>query len=217
MALNDALQALRQTMSETVPADIRQTMQAATEALIESGISGQALKAGDHLPAFELPNAMGRSVSSRSLLERGPLVVNFYRGAWCPYCNLELRAYQEALPEIERLGAQVVAISPNRPDHSLSTIEKQGLAFEVLSDLGNRYARECGLVFSLGEELRDVYQGFGIDLSDYNGDNRFELPLPATFVVDSQGRIRLAYVEADYTQRLEPERALSALREIGRD
>ncbi|RMH15678.1 MAG: AhpC/TSA family protein [Gammaproteobacteria bacterium] len=214
MNLSEAIQTFKQNFVKNVPDKTLQTMQAATEALVESNLAEKALKMGDRLPDFELPNATGQIISSQNLLEQGPLVINFYRGAWCPYCNLELRAYQAILPDLNQFGARLVAISPNLPDHSLSSIEKHQLKFEVLSDLGNRYARKCGLVFTLPEAVREVYAGFDIDLSSYNGDDRFELPLPATFVVDASGDIRLRYVNADYTQRLEPGMVLDTLREI---
>lgn len=214
MTLTKAIQAFKQDFVQKIPGETLQIMQSATEDLVQSGLAEQALQVGDHLPDFELPNATGQTISSHHLLEQGPLVINFYRGAWCPYCNLELKAYQAILGDLHQFGAQLVAISPNLPDHSLSSIEKHQLKYEVLTDLGNQYARTCGLVFTLPESVREVYAGFDIDLTDYNGDDHFELPLPATFVVDTSGDIRLSYVNADYTQRLEPGRVLETLREI---
>lgn len=119
---------------------------------------------------------------------------------------------QLALPEIEALGAQLVTVSPELPDKSLSTAEKNDLAFEVLSDLGNKVARDFGLVFSLAEELRPIYASFGIDIPAYNGDDTFELPLPATYVIDTDGTIAHAFVDTDYTRRLEPAEIVEILK-----
>lgn len=121
---------------------------------------------------------------------------------------------QRTLPEIEALGAQLVTVSPQLPDNSLSTAEKLDLTFEVLSDVGNRVAREFGLVFTLPEEMRSIYQDFGIDLPGANGDESFELPMPATYVIDKSGIVRLAFVDIDYTRRLDPEDIIDALKKL---
>lgn len=176
-----------------------------------SGLADRALAVGDTMPAFALPNARGSTVRSGDLLGRGPLVVTFYRGGWCPYCNLELRAYQAALGRLQAAGAAVVAISPELPDNALDTAGKNGLAFEVLSDLGNAAARSFGLVFRLSDELVDIYLRNGNDLERRNGDGSWELPVPGTFVVDRDGRVVLADVDPDYTRRLDPERIIGAV------
>jgi peroxiredoxin len=127
---------------------------------------------------------------------------------WCPYCNLQLRAYQAILPRIRELGATLVAVSPQTPDNSLTTAEQKGLTFPVLSDAGNEVARRYGLVFSLSETLRAM----SADLPAYNGDSSWELPMPGTFVIAPDGTVRLAFVDADWTRRLEPAAILGALR-----
>jgi peroxiredoxin len=121
---------------------------------------------------------------------------------------------QRTLPEIEALGAQLVTVSPQLPDNSLSTAEKLDLTFKVLSDVGNKVAREFGLVFTLPEEMRSIYQDFGIDLPGANGDESFELPMPATYVIDKSGIVRLAFVDIDYTRRLDPEDIIDALKKL---
>lgn len=190
------------------------TMHQATEELANSGIIDRTLKTGDTAPVFELPTADGERVELRSLLQQGPVVLSFYRGGWCPYCNLELRALQQVLPQIQASGANLVAVSPETPDNSLTTTEKNELSFPVLSDVGNKVAQEFGLVFTLPETLRPLYAEWGIDLPAYNGDDRFELPVPATYVIAPDGRIVLAFANADYTQRLDPEAILAALQQF---
>ncbi len=195
-----------------LPAEALATFAAKTEQLVRSGIAEAAIGAGDEIPGFSLPGATGRTVSGAVLLASGPLVISFYRGSWCPYCNLELHALQQIAPEITALGARLVAISPNLPDTSLTSVEKHALTFEVLSDVGNTVARQFGLVFTLDEELRPLYRDFGIDLPGENGDDSYELPIPATYVVRPDGIVAAAYVNADYTRRMEPADILAALR-----
>lgn len=196
---------------QQVPQETAEVMAKATTDLDASGIVDNSLKVGDKAPDFELPDATGKVVKLSTLLENGPIVVTFYRGQWCPYCNLEIRASQQLLPEFHQAGAQVVAISPELPSNALSITEKHELAFPVLSDVGNTVARDYGLVFSLAESLRPLYKGFGIDIPASNGDESFELPVPATYVIDSAGTIRYAYANADYTLRAEPADVLAAV------
>lgn len=213
MSLKDDLVNFSKSAAERIPAEIRKAFADGIAKLKAAGVGRGAPKPGDKAPDFALPDATGKTVSFQELRGDGPVVLSFYRGEWCPYCNLELRALQTALPEIEALGAQVVAVSPQTPDHSLSATEKNDLTFKVLSDAGNRVARAYGLVFKLSEELRPIYQKFGIDLPAYNGDDSFELPVPATFVIGRDGRVLHAHVDADYTTRLDPEDIVAVLRQ----
>ncbi|GMQ99514.1 MAG: peroxiredoxin-like family protein [Zetaproteobacteria bacterium] len=212
MSLRDQIEKLKQDMSGQTPPDVQQAMQQAAEVLKQSGISDHSLKAGDAVPDFTLPDAKGGNVHLAGALTQGPVVLSFYRGGWCPYCNLELQALQQALPEIQELGAQLVAVSPELPDQTLSTTEKHALAFAVCSDTGNRVARDFGIVFTLPEILRPIYAKFGIDLPAWNGDGSFELPVPATYVLDRNGIILDGFVNTDYMQRMEPERIIDILR-----
>jgi peroxiredoxin len=157
---------------------------------------------------------MRRTISLGDLRRVGPVVVTFYRGQWCPYCDLQLRAYQEALPRIRALGATLVAISPQTPDESLSTAEKRRLEFHVLSDAGNHVARAWGLVWKVGASLDSLHKAFGIDLAASNGDGSNELPVPATFIVDPSGRIAFAHYDANWRVRLEPAALLAALEKV---
>ena len=214
MSLTQDLQNLQSQFRANVPEEAKAIMDRATKDLAQSDIIDRSLKQGSQVPNFTLPNAVGKSVELRELLKEGPVVISFYRGQWCPYCNLELRTLQQFLPDIQALGATLVAISPQTPDNSLSTVEKHELTFEVLSDVGNQVAREFGLVFTLAEELRPLYEGFGIDLPTHNGDDSFELPIPATYVIASDGSIVHAFVDPDYTKRLDPEEIVAALKTL---
>lgn len=215
MNLTEELNKYRNQFRANKPEEIKAIMGKATEDLAKSNIVENSLGVGDTLSNFILPNAVGEAIELRSLLEEGPLVISFYRGQWCPYCNLELRALQQALPEIKNLGANLVAISPQTPDNSLSTSEKNELTFEVLSDRGNKIAKEFGLVFTLPEQLRPLYKEFGIDIAFHNGDRSYELPIAATYIVDRNGIIIRAFIDVDYTKRLDPEEIVATLRELG--
>jgi len=183
--------------------------------LKSQGFGDKALKVGDHIPAFVLPDALGRMVSSSELLVRGPLVICFYRGAWCPYCNLELKALQDSLSDMAALGAQLVAISPMTPDHSLTLAEKHSLEFPVLSDAGLKVASQFGLTYQYPLELRSFMEKAGINLEKYNGDKSWKLPVSATYVTDHEG-IVISAVNPDWRERLDPLEIVSALQKLGK-
>ncbi|MBE9214692.1 AhpC/TSA family protein [Plectonema cf. radiosum LEGE 06105] len=214
MNLTEDLVNLAVQIESKMPEEIKVLMEQAAIDLLNSGISDNSLQEGDTIPSFTLPNAIGELVDIYQLLKSSLVVISFYRGGWCPYCNLELRALQQALPEIKAYGGTLVAISPQTPDNSLSTVEKNELTFAVLSDVGNQVARQFGLVFTIPEALRPIYQGFGINLPASNGDESFELPIPATYVVNTDGVIVHAFVKPDYTQRQNPEEIVTILKEI---
>src|SRR6266576_3000717 len=184
---------------EIIPKPAIRIMDGETARLAASNLASRALKVGDSAPDFKLPDVHGELVQLHSLLRGGPVVVVFYRGGWCPYCNLHLRGFQRRLAQIRELGGQVVAISPQLPDNSLSTQEKNELAFPVLSDVGNKVARRFGIVFELRDDLVELYRNFGHALEEANGNSgKRELPFPGTFLIDGNGTIRLAHVDVDY-------------------
>ncbi len=197
-----------------VPAELLRDLTSPIGQLITSGAAEKALKEGAQAPDFTLPDALGKAVTLSHLLKQGPVVITFYRGEWCPYCNLELRAYQQALPQLQALGASLVAISPQTPDHSLSTTEKMELTFAVLSDVGNQVARQFGLVFTIDEAVRAAHKQVGVNLPEFNGSDSWELPMAGTFLVDQSGAVRLAFVNPDFTRRLDPSVIIARLKEL---
>ncbi|MFB8176664.1 peroxiredoxin-like family protein [Streptomyces sp. NPDC055966] len=214
MSLDAELSALRTSFESRypeVPAEHREVMRRAAQELAASGQADRALSAGADAPRFTLPSATGRAVALDELLAAGPVVLTFYRGAWCPYCNLALRALQRYHDAIAARGARLVAVSPQIPDESLTLTEKHELAFDVLSDLGSDTAARYGLAFDLTDELAAVYDAFGFDLQQVNGGHARTLPLPATYVIDRDGVVRWAFVDTDYTRRAEPADILTAL------
>lgn len=213
MTLREQLQETLGRFTEQAP-DAAAVFDADTQRMVDAKIGQVGPKVGDVAPGFELPDQLGRQVALSELLAAGPVVLNFYRGGWCPYCNLELNALKGVMPEIEAAGASLVAISPQVPDESLSTAEKYGLEFPVLSDVGNVVGRRYGLVFELTEALRPLYRSFGIDLEATNGNPSHELPVPGTFVIGSDGVIVSAYVDADYKNRMEPRDIVKVVEEL---
>ena len=212
--LAEQLDELRHHVAARVGPEIFTDLQQFIQRLEATGIEDRVLAVGATAPGFTLSDATGQEVSLASRLKQGPLVLSFYRGGWCPYCNLELRTLQQHLPAIEAAGATLVAITPELPDNSLSTKEKHALAFPVLSDAGNAVARTYGLVFQLDEIMRKHNSAFGLDLAQVNGDDSWELPIPATFVLDREGRVRWRHARADHTRRAEPADVLAALRSL---
>lgn len=214
MGLEQQLEEFKEQFVRTAPAGRPALYEAKIEELRASFALEAAAGVGSIAPDFRLPDVRGNVISLSDLLLDGPVVVTFYRGGWCPYCNIQLRAYQAALPQMTALGARLVAISPQLPDQSLSTAQTDELTFHVLSDVGNQAARRFGLVYALPDELRAALRSNNKALPGINGDESWELPVPATYVIAWDGRIVLAYIEVDYRKRLGPEAILDALRSL---
>jgi len=189
-------------------------MQQAGEELAEN-MPDPGLKVGDRAPDFTLPNAFGDSVTLSEQLEKGPVVLVFYRGAWCPYCNLQLHTLRESLPAIEAEGAQLITVTPQKPDKSLEQVKEDDYPFEILSDLDSSAMKAYNLYFEVPIELADVYRrNFGLDLADYNGDGRYVLPVPATYIIDRDGVIQAGTADVDYKERMEPAAIVEALQQL---
>ena len=193
--------------------EVRAMYAAGIDTVAASGIYESVKKVGDTAPMFALPDADGKLVSLATLLKDGPVVVTWYRGGWCPYCNIALQAMQEKLPEIHKLGAQLVALTPELPDYSADTATKNSLTFEVLSDVGNKVARDYGAVFKMTDGVSaSMRERFSTDTR--NGDASNELPLSATFVIDQSGKITYLFADANYRARAEPSRIIDALKAL---
>jgi peroxiredoxin len=216
MTLQDRLDAFKSEFRAgktpyNVPPAVIASMDRATGELIASGAAGRALKAGDMAPSFVLEAQDGTRVASRSLLAAGPLAVTFYRGVWCPYCNMELQALQQALPALTEAGAQLVAISPQTRANSRKSVRENRLDFPILSDPENKTAEAFGLRFALPAYLVELYMSLRNDLPSFNGDASWTLPMPARFIIGQDGIIRYAEVNPDYTRRPEPVDMLPAI------
>jgi peroxiredoxin len=215
MSLSAELEAFYQARQQQIPPEVREIMARAAASLAAGGLADRALREGDVAPRFTLPAATGQSVALADRLADGPVVLSFYRGAWCPYCNIALRALQQAHADISGRGAHLIAVSPQVPDESLSLAEKHGLGFDVLSDVGCATAARYGLSYDIGEELAGLYDRLGFELERVNAGHARTLPVPATFVIAPDGTIAWAFVDTDYTKRAEPADILAALDKIG--
>lgn len=199
-------------MAKMDPNDLA-VMQQAAESLAKT-LPDPGLKLGETAPDFMLPDPSGKKVSLASLLKQGPVVLVFYRGAWCPYCNMHLHALNESLPEFSRHGAQLVAITPQMPDKSAAQFKKDGFPFLVLSDLDSRVMQAYRLYYEMDPELVKVYKKLGLNVEDFNGPGRNVLPVPGTFVLDQKGVVRARHAETDYTQRMEPTEIVNILKTL---
>jgi len=212
MSLKEQLAEYRAGWYKRVPPERQAIMERHIAQLRTGAIQHTMLKVGDKAPSIVLGNAKGERVDVGALLKKGPVIVTFYRGGWCPYCNIELKAFQDVLPQITAAGASLVAISPEKPDDSLSTAEKNALTFEVLSDVGHEVGRAFGLVYEFTNELRGAYENFGLDIPAKNGTpGQWALPVSATYVIDANGTIIYAYTDADYRDRADPKDVLAVL------
>lgn len=215
MTLQNELDAFRASWETRVGETIAALIAGDIEDLRSSGILGHAAKPGDLWPATgHLVDAYNQPFDLDALIHRKPVVLTVYRGGWCPYCNLEMRAFQGQLGRIHEFGAELVALSPETPDHSLTTAEKNDLAFPVLSDVGGALAAKLGIRFSLSEAVKPFYEKAGHALPLRNGDGKWALPMPATFVIERGGRIAAAFIEPDYRQRVDPREAIVALQRL---
>lgn len=212
MTLTEQLKELADNSVKRHPGVAQEIMKKGIDELIASSILANAFKTGDSIPKIVLPNAIGNTIDVQDILDKGhKVILTFYRGGWCPYCNLELRFLQKHLSEFEAKGARLVAISPETPDNSLSTQEKNELTFDVLSDLNNELAKQLNLVFQLPNYLQDLYRKFGIDLNHNQGNSEQELPIAATYVIDTDGTIIYHFLQEDYKLRADPKEILDVL------
>jgi peroxiredoxin len=195
----------------SVPRSTIETMHRATAELIESGAAQRAKKAGDVAPSFSLRDPEGNAVSSADLLKRGPLVLSFYRGVWCPYCNMELQALEAAKPEFDKYNASLVAISPQTAPNSRKSVRQNRLSFPILSDVKGKVGAAFGLRFNLPDYLVELYKQLKNDLPTFNDDPSWTLPMPARYIIGQDGVILYSEVNPDYTHRPEPEDMIPVL------
>ena len=197
---------------EHLPAEVVEVFDRSVKQMREQGVPSGVVAVGDTLESFTLEDAAGAPVTLQELVATGPAVIVFYRGGWCPYCNLALRTYQqELLPALAAFEARLIAISPQTPDQSLSTAERSRLDFTVLSDPGSRLARRIGVAFQQAGEVLDAQRRLGLDLASVNAEASTELPMPTVLIVDADRRVRFVDVQPDYTARTEVADILDAL------
>lgn len=208
------LAATAQHLASVLPPAAAQTIDGGITAVEASGQASHVLQVGQTAPSFTLPSATAELVDLGKLLQQGPVVLVFYRGNWCPYCNVQLRAYQQLLPELAQHNATLVAISPQTPDLTSLTASEKELSFPVLSDVGNVVARQYGLAYKVGAEVANTLRSVGIDLAAHNGTADDELPLTATFVIGTDSLIKWSWVEASFKHRADPTEIIAALAQL---
>jgi peroxiredoxin len=215
VTIHEQSEKMKAAAAERLPADVLEVFDRSIQSLLDEGIPLDAVAVGDTLASFTLRDATGSPVSLDQLVEEGPAVIVFYRGGWCPYCNIALRTYQrELVPELPTFGARLVAISPQTPDQSLSTVEKAELDFVVLSDPGSRVAKSVGIVFQQTDDVLGVQRELGLDLAAVNAEGSTELPRPTVLIVDRDRVVRFVDIQPDYTARTEVADILAALGEL---
>jgi peroxiredoxin len=203
---------LKAAAAERLPSEVLAVFDRSIADFLDQGVPTDSIKAGDVLEPFSLADATGTPVSLHEIVESGPAVIVFYRGGWCPYCNLALRTYQqELLPQLGAFGARLVAISPQSPDESLSTAEKAALDFTVLSDPASRLADRIGIAFEQADDVLDAQRKLGLDLSKVNAEGAVRLPRPTVLVIDQDRTVRFVDVQPDYTSRTEVSDIIGAL------
>jgi len=214
MSLATDLLTLKDRAHAQMPKEHSHAISKSIEDFMQTWNPANAINVGQPFPDFSLSDATGKQVSMKELLSIGPLLISFYRGEWCPYCNLALKALQDSLPAIKAKGVMLVAISPELPNQSLTMQEKNKLQFPVLSDVGNSLARKLGILFQQPDTILPIMKAYGVDLQARNGDDSYVVPFPASYLIDSRGMIRYAFLDPDYTHRLEPSIALGWIDEM---
>lgn len=209
----EGLQELQNNLENMLPKEALAIFESDAAQLQATHTSILKLQEGDIAPNFSLSNAVGETITLYALLQKGEVVLTFYRGTWCPYCNLQLHQYQQVLDEITALGAQLVAISPQTPDESLTIKEKNNLQFEVLSDNGNIVAKQFTTVFKNDEKPIAAMTDLGINFDNYYADDSQELPIPAVFIIEKDRTISFAKaIDGDYRNRVEASEIINALK-----
>ncbi|WP_341964131.1 peroxiredoxin-like family protein [Pseudomonas sp. RC10] len=211
MSLQAKLDAVRQDFESKIPSNALAVMHASTDALIASGHARRALQTGDHAPEFALPDSEGTVFTSHDLRLKGPIVITFYRGVWCPYCNLELQALEGMRTDIQARGATLIAISQQTPGNSRASRRDNALGFPILIDKCGVVAAEFGIRWTLEGSIRTLYEQFGVNLETFNGEPSWTLPIPGRYIIDTRGVIAYAEINPDYTRRPEPEELLPVL------
>lgn len=205
------IEQLNRELSSQLREDILNAFGSSVEDLKTKNIEENSIQVGQQIPEFSLPNAFGEKIYSTQILNKGKTILAFYRGSWCPYCNLELKFLQDNLSRIKEKNAVLIAVSPQNPDHSLTMVEKNNLEFEVLTDHNNDFAKKLGIVFQLQEFVLPYYQDFGIDLSLFNNNRENTLPVPAVFVVDENSKIIYKFLDVNYMNRVDIEELIQVL------
>lgn len=214
MTFTQTLDQMRQEFIANTSADVYNELFRLINGQQQAG-KAFGLPEGQKAKDFTLNNSLGQAVNLYDELSQGPVVLTFYRGGWCPFCNMQLRSYQKVLPQIEAIGGRLIAVSPQSPDNTLTQQEKEDLQFQVLSDTNGLTAAAYNILYDVPDYIQDIFLNkFNLDLAEYNATNRWILPVTSTFMIDESGIVRSAYVEPDFMKRPDPEDILEQLRRL---
>lgn len=213
MTLTNQLKQFRDATMMRMPRSIIQTFEDSLSEIARDGLKNKALQIGDTLPKIILTDNLGGTIKLEDVHQLDYLVLNFYRGGWCPYCNMELRAYESLKNEFADANASIIAISAEVPDLAAKTSQKNAITFPVLTDRDAKFMKEVGIVFRLNEKMKQDYEGFGMDLTQIHGNENYELPVPAVYVINKNREIIFVHFEADYMTRIEPEQILTIIKQ----
>lgn len=211
LTLKDQLRLMSEAAAKKIPPEKAKAVESALNKLRESRLAEKALKVGQAMPDFSLKDVHGKTVRLKDLQKKGSVIVTFYRGSWCPYCNAQLSAYQKNLSEFRARGASLVAITPEKSDLAVLTEQNKKLEFPILTDTNNKLAAKFGLVWAVEGEVKKLYSELGLDLEKNQGNPDWKLPIPATYVVGPDGKIKYVFLDVDYTRRADPAEILKAL------
>lgn len=214
MTLAEQNHELMMNFMSQLPEEQQVIVQHEMSKIMSAGFGKDAINIGDTVPDFSLIDVNGHDVSLYDVLKKGPVVISFYRGGWCPFCSLEFKALMDIYPKVKLAGAQLIAISPQTHNNSVSTANEQGIEFPVLSDPGNQVTKRFGLLFKMPEAIQLLYKEWGLDVPAANGSDSYELPIPATYIISTNGKVRDAYINVNYTERMEPLEILNALEKL---
>ncbi len=212
--LEDQLEKLTKQAFSSMPNDLAEGLKKGIREVKSSQLRKNARNVGDLIGDLTLPNIYSEDIDLKSLLKNDYLLINFFRGSWCPFCSMELREYERLKDEFHQNGIDIVAISPEVTKYSLKTKEENSLSFEVLSDENSKAMKEFGIVFTLSPEVKKIYDGFGIDLKEQNGNDSFEMPVPATYILNKDFQVVFAHIEEDYMTRVDPLKVLEFIKTI---
>lgn len=211
MALREILKKIQGEMTEQMPSEFIEAFGENLNQLIEQNITAKALTIGDQAPDITVVDTEGKEIKLYDLLKNAPVIINFFRGNWCPFCMAELADYQESIEQFKLPSEQFLFISPQMQTYSAELKAEKNFDLTLIADQHNEIARQFGLVFALDDNVREIYKKIGADLSTINGDDSFELPIPATYVIAPSGKITYAFVETNYMMRAEPRDVLALI------
>ncbi len=213
MTLQEQLQQITESGFARMPKHIAKKLLDGIEEIASSDLRNRAAKVGDKINNAKLIDINGDEKQISDFMQRDYLILNFYRGGWCPYCNMELRAYEQLITEFNDVNTAVVAISAEIPDNNTQTFGKNNLSFPVLSDVDAKFMKSLGIVFALNDDLKSEYANFGIDLKQFHGNLNFELPVPGVYVINNNFEVVFKHLEENYMTRFEPSELLNILKE----